>query len=87
MVRTGGTGSQDAVTGHLSKRFPQLFSEIAPTPVEGIVVVKAGYELGIELRVNGTPAIAMPDGSLQPGYLPADRLLNALGLGRKQQDP
>jgi len=45
--------------------------------------IKAGYELGIELGVNGTPAIVMPDGRLQPGYLPADRLLGALGL--KQQ--
>lgn len=42
--------------------------------------VKAGYELGIRLGVNGTPAIVMPDGELQPGYLPADRLIAALGL-------
>ncbi len=42
--------------------------------------VKAGYDLGIKLGVSGTPAIVMPDGRLQPGYLPADRLLSALGL-------
>jgi thiol:disulfide interchange protein DsbC len=46
--------------------------------------VKAGYELGIRLGVNGTPAIVMPDGRLQPGYLPADRLLSALGLKKQQ---
>jgi thiol:disulfide interchange protein DsbC len=42
--------------------------------------IKAGYDLGIKLGVNGTPAIVMPDGKLQPGYLPAARLLSALGL-------
>ena len=46
--------------------------------------VKAGYELGIRLGVNGTPAIVMPDGRLQPGYLPADRLISALGLKKQQ---
>ena len=46
--------------------------------------VKAGYELGISLGVNGTPAIVMPDGQLQPGYLPADRLISALGLKKQQ---
>lgn len=48
--------------------------------------VKAGYELGIKLGVNGTPAIVMPDGRLQPGYLSADRLISALGLRRKNQE-
>jgi thiol:disulfide interchange protein DsbC len=48
--------------------------------------VKAGYELGIKLGINGTPAIVMPDGRLQPGYLPADRLLSALGLRRENQE-
>lgn len=42
--------------------------------------VKAGYELGARLGVNGTPAIVLPDGRLQPGYMPADRLLSVLGL-------
>ena len=46
--------------------------------------VKAGYELGIRLGVNGTPAIVMPDGQLQPGYLPADRLIAALGLKKSK---
>ena len=48
--------------------------------------IKAGYELGIKLGINGTPAIVMPDGRLQPGYLPADRLLRVLGLRRKNQE-
>lgn len=46
--------------------------------------VKAGYELGIRLGVKGTPAIVMPDGRLQPGYLPADRLIAALGLKKQR---
>jgi thiol:disulfide interchange protein DsbC len=51
---------------------------------KGADAVKAGYALGIKLGVNGTPAIVMPDGRLQPGYLPADRLLGALGLKKNQ---
>jgi thiol:disulfide interchange protein DsbC len=47
--------------------------------------VKAGYDLGTQLGVNGTPAIVMPDGRLQPGYLPADRLLSTLGLEGQQK--
>lgn len=47
--------------------------------------VKAGYELGIKLGVKGTPAIVMPGGRLVPGYMPADRLLGALGLGPKKK--
>jgi len=46
--------------------------------------VKAGYELGVELGVNGTPAIVLPDGRLQPGYLPAEGLLGTLGLTDRQ---
>jgi len=46
--------------------------------------VKAGYELGARLGVNGTPAMVMPDGQLQPGYLPADRLIAALGLKKQR---
>jgi hypothetical protein len=46
--------------------------------------VAAGYELGLELGVNGTPAIVLPDGRLQRCYLPADRLLGALGLDAQQ---
>lgn len=45
LVRTGGAGSRDMVTGHLRKRFPQLkIGEIETTPVKGIVVVKAGSD-------------------------------------------
>ena len=40
--------------------------------------VQAHYEAGQRLGVRGTPALIMPDGSVQPGYLPADRLLTLL---------
>ena len=36
------------------------------------------YELGLFFGVNGTPAIILEDGTLKPGYLPADRLLQML---------
>lgn len=52
---------------------------------EAAEAVKAGYELGISLGLNGTPTMIMPDGRLQPGYLPADRLLSVFGLAREKQ--
>lgn len=36
--------------------------------------VLAQYQLGGAFGVNGTPAIVLQDGSLQPGYVPAERL-------------
>lgn len=40
--------------------------------------VKEQYELGQFFGVTGTPALVLEDGSLQPGYLPADRLIQLL---------
>lgn len=40
--------------------------------------VKEQYELGQFFGVTGTPALVLEDGTLQPGYLPADRLITAL---------
>jgi len=40
--------------------------------------VKEQYELGLFFGVNGTPALVLEDGSLQPGYLPADKLVQLL---------
>ncbi|GKW50223.1 DsbC family protein [Halomonas sp. NCCP-2165] len=42
--------------------------------------VEAQYHLGMELGVQGTPAIVLPDGRLVPGYVPAERLAAMLGL-------
>lgn len=38
------------------------------------------YQLGLELGVQGTPAIVLPDGRLVPGYVPAERLAGMLGI-------
>lgn len=40
--------------------------------------VQAQYDLGKKLGVTGTPALILADGSMQPGYLPADRLIRVL---------
>lgn len=40
--------------------------------------VKEQYELGELLGISGTPAIILEDGSLKPGYLPADSLIQLL---------
>lgn len=42
--------------------------------------VEAQYHLGLALGVQGTPAIILPDGRLVPGYVPAERLADMLGL-------
>jgi len=42
--------------------------------------VESQYHLGLELGVQGTPAIVLPDGRLVPGYVPAERLAAMLGL-------
>ena len=42
--------------------------------------VDAQYELGQKVGVTGTPAIVTADGRLLPGYMPADRLAQAVGL-------
>lgn len=38
------------------------------------------YYLGLELGVQGTPTIVLPDGRMVPGYVPAERLAKMLGL-------
>lgn len=38
------------------------------------------YHLGLELGVQGTPAIVLPDGRMIPGYVPAERLAGMLGV-------
>ena len=40
--------------------------------------IKAQYELGQRLGVNGTPALLTESGQLIPGYVPADRLFAML---------
>ncbi len=42
--------------------------------------VEEQYHLGMQLGVQGTPAIVLPDGRLVPGYVPAERLATMLGL-------
>lgn len=42
--------------------------------------VSAEYALGNALGVNGTPAIVLDDGTLLPGYVPAEQLAKGLGI-------
>lgn len=42
--------------------------------------VTAQYQLGQVLGVTGTPAIVLADGTLMPGYLPADQLAKKIGV-------
>lgn len=49
-----------------------------PKPTSCANPVKQQYELGLELGVNGTPAVFGPDGRLMGGYLTAAQLLQKL---------
>ncbi|GHC24765.1 Thiol:disulfide interchange protein DsbC [Aidingimonas halophila] len=42
--------------------------------------VEDQYHLGMDIGVEGTPAIVLPDGRLVPGYVPAERLADMLGV-------
>ncbi len=42
--------------------------------------VDAGYMLGQQVGVTGTPAIVLPDGTMKPGYVPAAQLLTDLRI-------
>ncbi|MBI3570888.1 MAG: DsbC family protein [Gammaproteobacteria bacterium] len=42
--------------------------------------VESHYQLGQRLDVGGTPSIFLDNGKVLPGYVPAPRLLNMLGL-------
>lgn len=42
--------------------------------------VAAQYELGHEVGVSGTPAIVLEDGRLLPGYMPAEALVETIGI-------
>lgn len=42
--------------------------------------VEEQYHLGMAAGVQGTPAIILPDGRMVPGYVPAERLAEMLGI-------
>lgn len=41
-------------------------------------MIMTHYEIGRDVGLTGTPAIVLSDGTLMPGYLPPDRLLQRL---------
>jgi len=51
-----------------------------PAPADCDSPVLEQYALGQRLGVTGTPALVLEDGRLIPGYLPAERLGEMLGL-------
>ncbi|MCL7929332.1 DsbC family protein [Halomonas llamarensis] len=42
--------------------------------------VASQYDLGLQVGVEGTPAIILPDGEMVPGFVPPERLTALLGL-------
>ncbi len=61
---------QQAMT--LAKSGGQVPAKICDNPVA------TQYSLGQDFGVNGTPALVMEDGSLMPGYVPAEKLASYL---------
>ena len=60
-----------------------LAKALAPVPERRCKnPVAEQYQLGRELGVRGTPAIFLEDGTLVPGYLPPDRLLQTINSHR-----
>lgn len=51
-----------------------------PTKKCNTPAIAAQYDLGLELGINGTPAIIKPNGELLPGYMPAAKLAQSLNL-------
>jgi len=44
--------------------------------------IEENYNLGLQVGVRGTPTIIFDDGTVTPGYIPAARLIEQLGLGK-----
>jgi thiol:disulfide interchange protein DsbC len=65
---------QDALTR--AKAGQELKARDCPNPVNDIIA------LGEEVGLQGTPAIVLEDGEMVPGYVPADKLAQALDAGR-----
>jgi len=65
-----------------------LSNAMEDKPVEGTVCpnnsVSRGYTQGTSMSVNGTPTMVFEDGTVFPGYLPADKLLEAVKQIRAQ---
>ncbi len=61
---------QEAMT--LAKQGKAIEQRDCPNPV------KHDLELGAEMGVTGTPSIVLDNGTMVPGYVPADRLLAVL---------
>lgn len=79
-----------------SKSYDKIVSAwCAEDPQDALTRLKAGetvadrtcanpvadqYGLGRQLGISGTPAIVLEDGTLLPGYMPADQLAATLGI-------
>lgn len=44
--------------------------------------IEENYNLGRQVSVSGTPTIILDDGSITPGYIPVDALLQRMGINK-----
>lgn len=71
------TNRQDAMTR--AKRGEAIESKSCENPV------KAQYELGQKIGVQGTPSIILDDGGMLPGYVPPTQLAQMLTTAKDQK--
>lgn len=69
-------GGSDAQYGTLEKQMQGMLAGVKDCGAP----IAAQFELGHEMGVTGTPAIITGDGTLIPGYMPADELARRIGV-------
>jgi thiol:disulfide interchange protein DsbC len=73
-------GAFDIATG-------QVDGQLGTGDCPAATAVDAGYRLGVQLGVSGTPTVVLPSGAAVPGYVNAPTLLARLGLGKVSVAP
>jgi thiol:disulfide interchange protein DsbC len=72
--------AMDIATGH-------AVGQAGTTDCVAAAAVDAGYRLGVEIGISGTPTIVLPTGAAVPGYVSAGALLTRLGLENTSGTP
>ena len=82
----GSKSYQKIVTAYCDKNPTKALTDLKQGKVMSLNLCKDNpvakqFALGQQLGVSGTPAIITSTGELLPGYMPADKLAAAIGMG------
>ena len=75
----GAKNKQQAITDMMAGK-PVTSTLEAKQKAANKAIIDSQYQLGIEMGVNGTPAMILENGQMIPGYRPAKDLAKMLGL-------